>query len=103
MLCHFLCVQIQVINFSETPLRVSELPVYNFVYVSNDSCVYIIGAPLKPKTPLVFCNYNGSSCCDSIQDKNIQKQFESMNVSQPACASLLKSILCSVSFLVITT
>ncbi|CAI9265265.1 unnamed protein product [Lactuca saligna] len=52
-------------------------------------------APLKPKTPLVFCNYNGSSCCDSVQDKNIQKQFESMNVSQPACASLLKSILCS--------
>ncbi|CAH1422534.1 unnamed protein product [Lactuca virosa] len=52
-------------------------------------------APLKPKTPLVFCNYNGSSCCDSIQDTNIQKQFVSINISQPACASLLKSILCS--------
>ncbi|KAI3521711.1 hypothetical protein L1887_11183 [Cichorium endivia] len=52
-------------------------------------------APLPPKTPLVFCNYNGSSCCDSVDDSNIRKQFESMNVSQPACASLLKSILCS--------
>ncbi|KAL8250455.1 hypothetical protein R6Q59_034148 [Mikania micrantha] len=52
-------------------------------------------APLPSKTPLVFCNYNGSSCCDSSVDSKIQKQFESMNVSQPACASVLKSILCS--------
>ncbi|KVH80797.1 Glucose/Sorbosone dehydrogenase [Cynara cardunculus var. scolymus] len=52
-------------------------------------------APIKPKTPLAFCPYNHSSCCDSIQDSNIQKQFESMNVSQPGCASVLKSILCS--------
>ncbi|XP_024969007.1 HIPL1 protein-like isoform X2 [Cynara cardunculus var. scolymus] len=51
--------------------------------------------PVRPKTPLVFCGYNGSSCCDSIQDSNIQKQFEAMNVSQSDCASLLKSILCS--------
>ncbi|GKA02792.1 HIPL1 protein-like protein, partial [Tanacetum coccineum] len=53
------------------------------------------GAPVTPKTPLVFCSYNQSSCCDSSQDLNIRKQFESMNVSQPGCASLLKSILCS--------
>ncbi|KAL4583993.1 hypothetical protein LXL04_008581 [Taraxacum kok-saghyz] len=57
--------------------------------------LYATGTPLPPKTPLVFCNYNGSSCCDSNQDSKIQKQFESMAVSQPACASLLKSILCS--------
>ncbi|XP_076943232.1 HIPL1 protein-like [Bidens hawaiensis] len=52
-------------------------------------------APLTPKTPLVFCNYNGSSCCDSTDDSNIKKQFDSLNISQPACASVLKSILCS--------
>ncbi|KAK9066519.1 hypothetical protein SSX86_013842 [Deinandra increscens subsp. villosa] len=52
-------------------------------------------APVTPKTPLVFCSYNGSSCCDSTDDSNIRKQFESMNVSQPACASVIKSILCS--------
>ncbi|XP_023768230.1 HIPL1 protein [Lactuca sativa] len=52
-------------------------------------------APLTPKTPLAFCSYNESSCCNSTQDLNIQKQFESLNVSQPPCASLLKSILCS--------
>ncbi|KAI3762818.1 hypothetical protein L1987_53259 [Smallanthus sonchifolius] len=52
-------------------------------------------APFTPKTPLVFCSYNQSSCCDSIQDSEIQKQFESMNVSHDDCASLLKSILCS--------
>nr|GEW24222.1 HIPL1 protein-like [Tanacetum cinerariifolium] len=52
-------------------------------------------APVTPKTPLVFCSYNQSSCCDASQDLNIRKQFESMNVSQPGCASLLKSILCS--------
>ncbi|KAI3736755.1 hypothetical protein L2E82_26740 [Cichorium intybus] len=52
-------------------------------------------APLTPKTPLAFCSYNESSCCNSTQDLNIQKQFESLNISQPTCASLLKSILCS--------
>ncbi|KAI3688943.1 hypothetical protein L2E82_46889 [Cichorium intybus] len=36
-------------------------------------------APLPPKTPLVFCNYNGSSCCDSVDDSNIREQFEPMN------------------------
>ncbi|KAI7738970.1 hypothetical protein M8C21_010437 [Ambrosia artemisiifolia] len=55
-----------------------------------------LSAPVTPKTPLAFCNYNGSSCCDSTDDSNIKKQFESMNISQPACASVLKSILCSV-------
>ncbi|KAF5792760.1 putative quinoprotein glucose dehydrogenase (PQQ, quinone) [Helianthus annuus] len=54
-----------------------------------------LSAPVTHKTPLTFCNYNGSSCCDSTDDSNIRKQFESMNVSQPACASVLKSILCS--------
>ncbi|XP_035838495.1 HIPL1 protein-like isoform X2 [Helianthus annuus] len=51
-------------------------------------------APVTHKTPPTFCNYNGSSCCDSTDNSNIRKQFESMNVSQPACASVLKSILC---------
>nr|XP_043637645.1 HIPL1 protein-like [Erigeron canadensis] len=51
--------------------------------------------PFKPKTPLVFCPYNESSCCDTTEDLKIQKQFESMNVTQPGCASYLKSILCS--------
>ncbi|XP_022008857.1 HIPL1 protein isoform X1 [Helianthus annuus] len=54
-----------------------------------------LSAPVTHKTPPTFCNYNGSSRCDSTDNSNIRKQFESMNVSQPACASVLKSILCS--------
>ncbi|KVI06366.1 Glucose/Sorbosone dehydrogenase [Cynara cardunculus var. scolymus] len=67
----------------------------NFASGCNDLHLFMAGTPVRPKTPLVFCGYNGSSCCDSIQDSNIQKQFEAMNVSQSDCASLLKSILCS--------
>ncbi|XP_042487812.1 HIPL1 protein-like [Macadamia integrifolia] len=52
-------------------------------------------APLTPKTPLTFCPYNGSICCDSIKDSQLQKQFLSMNISDQACASLMQSILCA--------
>ncbi|KAA8542592.1 hypothetical protein F0562_023744 [Nyssa sinensis] len=52
-------------------------------------------APLIPETPLVFCPYNGTLCCNSIEDLCLQKQYESMNVSDPGCASLLKSVLCA--------
>ncbi|KAJ4961156.1 hypothetical protein NE237_021066 [Protea cynaroides] len=52
-------------------------------------------APVALKTPLFFCPYNGSVCCDSAQDQRLQKRFQSMNISDSACASLVKSILCA--------
>ncbi|KAF8399390.1 hypothetical protein HHK36_015254 [Tetracentron sinense] len=52
-------------------------------------------APFTPKTPLAFCPYNGSVCCDSAEDLQLQKQFQAMNVSDSGCASLLKSIICA--------
>ncbi|KAF6157323.1 hypothetical protein GIB67_004261 [Kingdonia uniflora] len=52
-------------------------------------------APFTPKTPLAFCPYNSSSCCDSAQDLKLKKEFESLKVSDPACSPLLKSILCA--------
>ncbi|XP_042479721.1 HIPL1 protein-like [Macadamia integrifolia] len=52
-------------------------------------------APFTPKKPLTFCPYSGSVCCDSAKDLQLQKQFQSMNISDPACASLMKSILCA--------
>ncbi|XP_050276945.1 HIPL1 protein-like isoform X1 [Quercus robur] len=52
-------------------------------------------APLISKTPLVFCPYNGSVCCDSAKDLQLQKQFHAMNISDSGCAALMKSILCA--------
>ncbi|KAJ4828406.1 hypothetical protein Tsubulata_027359 [Turnera subulata] len=52
-------------------------------------------APFTPTTPLVFCQYNGSVCCNSTEDQALQNQFKALNVSAPGCASLLKSVLCS--------
>ncbi|CAN0900747.1 HIPL1 protein [Linum grandiflorum] len=53
-------------------------------------------APVTLNTTLSFCTpYNGSSCCNSAQDSQLAKQFQAMNVSNPGCASLLKSLLCS--------
>ncbi|OVA15351.1 Glucose/Sorbosone dehydrogenase [Macleaya cordata] len=53
------------------------------------------GAPLIPKTALTFCPYIGSTCCDSTEDLQLRKQLQAFNVSDTACASLLKSILCA--------
>ncbi|XP_043692879.1 HIPL1 protein-like [Telopea speciosissima] len=52
-------------------------------------------APLTPKQPLTFCPYNGKVCCSSFKDFQLQRQFQSMNISDPACASIMKSILCA--------
>ncbi|KAM4125060.1 hypothetical protein ACB094_01G279700 [Castanea mollissima] len=52
-------------------------------------------APFSPKTPLVFCQYEGSVCCSSTDDIQLLSQFRAMNVSDLGCRSLLKSILCS--------
>ncbi|OWM65338.1 HIPL1 protein [Punica granatum] len=52
-------------------------------------------APFTLAKPLAFCPYNGSSCCNSTQDAQLQMQFQTTNVSDPACGSILKSILCA--------
>jgi len=60
--------------------------------------LFLAGAPFTLNKTLEFCPYNGSSCCNSTEDAQIQKQFQVNNVSDPGCASVLKSILCAVRF-----
>ncbi|KAJ8563242.1 hypothetical protein K7X08_031694 [Anisodus acutangulus] len=55
-------------------------------------------APLQLKAPLAFCPYNGTSCSNSADDKQLQTQFNAMNISDPGCASLVKSIVCAQSY-----
>ncbi|XP_030938387.1 HIPL1 protein [Quercus lobata] len=52
-------------------------------------------APLSLNTTLKFCSYNASSCCNSTEDLELQKQFVAMNISDSRCASVMKSILCA--------
>ncbi|KAI5683602.1 hypothetical protein M9H77_04830 [Catharanthus roseus] len=52
-------------------------------------------APLPQKVPLTFCPYNGTSCCSSGDDLQLQNQFKAMNISDSTCSALVKSILCS--------
>ncbi|XP_076946593.1 HIPL1 protein-like isoform X2 [Bidens hawaiensis] len=54
-------------------------------------------APVMAKEALSFCPYKGRVCCDSAKDSQLQMQFEAMNISltNPNCASLIKSILCA--------
>ncbi|XP_040988164.1 HIPL1 protein-like isoform X1 [Juglans microcarpa x Juglans regia] len=52
-------------------------------------------APFTLNTTLKFCSYNGSACCNSAEDLQLQKQFQAMNISDPNCASVVKSILCA--------
>ncbi|CAA0834726.1 HIPL1 protein [Striga hermonthica] len=45
---------------------------------------------------LGFCsNYSGEVCCSGSQDGKLKKRFEAMNISDPSCASAVKSILCA--------
>lgn len=73
------------------------------VEVSFPVCIllYVAGGPFTPTSRLQFCSYNGTSCCNSTDDLRLQRQFQSINVSNTNCASLLRSILCAVSTYVI--
>ncbi|RRT52858.1 hypothetical protein B296_00043879 [Ensete ventricosum] len=60
------------------------------------SSVGFLVAPTTLKAPLSFCAYNGSSCCNSTDDDAaLRTQFQSMNISDAACAAVMKSILCA--------
>ena len=56
--------------------------------------------PVVLTQPLRFCdNVVGLSCCDPAADAVLKEQFEALNVpaSDPACATIVKAILCQVS------
>ncbi|CAN7100783.1 unnamed protein product [Brassica rapa subsp. narinosa] len=45
---------------------------------------------------LEFCDsYSGKTCCNSKDDLELQNRFNSMNISDSNCSSLLKSVLCA--------
>lgn len=62
--------------------------------------VLLSETPVNNNETLQFCDsYKGKSCCNSKDDLQLQNRFNSMNISDSNCSSLLKSILCSVSLL----
>ncbi|KAI4992292.1 hypothetical protein ZWY2020_051709 [Hordeum vulgare] len=54
-------------------------------------------APLPPNGTLAFCgDYAGAAaCCDADDDKALRDQHQAANVSDAACAAVLKAILCA--------
>lgn len=52
-------------------------------------------APFSLNTTLEFCPYGGKTCCNSTEDVQLENQFQAMNISDRACASLVKSLLCA--------
>lgn len=72
------------------------LLLYNFISPSYSLPLCTdLRAPVTPKKALAFCPYNGRVCCDSSKEVQLQKIFEGMKISDTACSSVVKSILCS--------
>ncbi|KAG8097824.1 hypothetical protein GUJ93_ZPchr0013g33948 [Zizania palustris] len=56
-------------------------------------------APVPMNGTMGFCGGGGgggSTCCGASADAALRKQFEAMNVSDAACAGVVKSVLCAV-------
>ncbi|KAF6145164.1 hypothetical protein GIB67_020355, partial [Kingdonia uniflora] len=87
--CHSLCT-----DSSETLFLSLSLSLKKY-FAERWDILIATGAPLTPKTPLVFCLCNGIVCCDPIEDLQLRRQFEAMNISDSTCAAFLKSIICS--------
>ncbi|KAJ1691890.1 hypothetical protein LUZ63_016045 [Rhynchospora breviuscula] len=71
-------------------LLVLFLPCFYSLPLCTDSM-----APITLKTPLKFCSYNGTSCCNATDDSAIADQFKSMNISDSACSAVVKSVICA--------
>ncbi|KAJ9554457.1 hypothetical protein OSB04_018502 [Centaurea solstitialis] len=80
--------------FSFLPLLCLLLMMYPYPSSSLPMCTSL-RAPVIAKEALAFCPYKGRVCCDSAKDSQLQKEFEAMNISDPDCASAIKSILCA--------
>lgn len=54
-------------------------------------------APLPPNGTLAFCgdSAGAAACCDADDDKALRDQHRAANVSDAACAAVLKAILCA--------
>ncbi|XP_073131010.1 HIPL1 protein-like [Henckelia pumila] len=52
-------------------------------------------APTSVKGRLAFCPYNGKVCCNTAEDLQLRKRFDAMNISDSACAAVVKSIVCA--------
>ncbi|KAM7279445.1 hypothetical protein ACFE04_006579 [Oxalis oulophora] len=52
-------------------------------------------APFTLNGTLDFCDYNGKTCCNSTDDNQLMKQFQAFSISDSACSSLVKSLLCA--------
>lgn len=59
-------------------------------------------APVPLNRTLGFCSAYGeggggssSSCCDAAADAALRKRFNAMNISDAACAGVIKSVLCA--------
>ncbi|XP_040990457.1 HIPL1 protein-like [Juglans microcarpa x Juglans regia] len=64
-------------------------PSFSLPLCSDSTATFTLNTTLK------FCPYNGSVCCNSTEDLQLQKQYHAMNISDPSCASVVKSILCA--------
>ncbi|KAL6622415.1 hypothetical protein ACP70R_032294 [Stipagrostis hirtigluma subsp. patula] len=54
------------------------------------------GLPAVPGAALSFCGYTGINYCNQFEDAALREQFEAMNVSDDACAAIVKGILCAI-------
>ncbi|KAL2546811.1 HIPL1 protein [Forsythia ovata] len=69
-----------------------------FLFPYNSSAFPLctdLRAPTTLKSRLAFCPYDGKSCCNPSEDRELQKRFQAMNISDTACASAVKSVLCA--------
>lgn len=90
---HILCAPTQVY------LSLVYFPYVCVCYSGDPIDMFLItGTPFKLKSDLKFCPYNGTGCCDLDEDLLLENQFRQMNISNARCASLIRSILCAVSF-----
>jgi hypothetical protein len=52
---------------------------------------------LEKSTTLRFCDtVAGISCCDADEDAELRQDFEARSISNAACATIVKHILCEV-------
>lgn len=70
------------------------------LFSDSNAIIGFAGAPITTNASLPFCSHNGTTCCTTSDDMALELQLTAMNISDAACNSIIKDVLCAVGELV---
>ena len=77
-------------------MQTNSVILMKFLFLSHVFIAWWAAWPTQRNYSLAFCGFTELTCCNASDDSGIMAKFTAMNITDTSCASIIKSILCSV-------